>query len=1769
MTEDIKLRIKFIVEKAEDVAKILKSFNLDLLDDAGKKSLEKYLKNLQVFIDQGKTALDKGLSDQGSLQFMEGYTKILGNFLNNWTKILSGTGKDFESEFKLIEENLKPAREEFAKLNAEIKEYERRFEGETVLKVGLQSAVDTGIEEMKTDPSIPDQDKKLLDELPSAKTLLELKEEYIKALREEGEEGNKLADQYEKNGKLTKKHVTYLEEYLNANKKSISTEQAKFRLETTHNAERIGAQKLQEQYENNKIKRSEIQAKLDFEANEAAKVKVDLEKQAQEAGDSQEVQEQNRKIVEAMEKTATQYEELIKQKEEDIRISKESKKSTQETTKAVSNQGTTLAKAANQVFNYGLAFSFLRRIYRETLRTIKDLDKAFTEMAIVTTMSRKEAWQLADTMSDLARQTGFTTTEISKLSTFYFRQGRALSEVIELTRVAAMSARIAGISAADSANFLTSAVNGFGLAANEVLAVSDRFAAIAANSASSYEELAIGLSKFAAQAKVAGVSMDFAMGLLAKGVETTREAPETIGTALKTVLARMRELTDFGKTLEDGMDISRVEGALRQVGIALRDTNGQFRDMEVVLSDIGRSWEGFNREQQASVAVALAGTRQQSRLIAMMENFDRTLELVEISQDSAGATTAQHVEFMKSMEAATVGLQTAYQEFIRNLTQSEILIGIVKILTTLLESLTTALKTFGFAGRNAMVVLIGLGVALKAKNILIKISGTMTALNTKILGKNAAATKAKTALTWSDVKAEWASIKAKKASTAATALQTKANFSLLGSLKQLIFTMLAKIATLIKMTIAWFAALGPIGWAIGAITAVGLAIGFLINHQKRSEERFQKMTDEINAANFELRRSARNINSLIREMEKLNNLAFLTEEQKSELEDLGEKLAELVGETNVVRINGVVNLELSQDLIDAFLSDQEEEIDKNLRELLLRTLRKSGEELKDDPVARKNIADYYIRQIQKTYGDISAAEEAEFRKMFDSMLINDPESVLGDSRKNYMANKKNSLDSFISSTAGEQLGFIRDSLTTINDETLTFSESFSAFMAAAASANEEELKSLQRNFPQFQMLLERYGDSAFEVAERLESIGVVLTDSIQEAATILGEGGLQRTIDQIEELANEFESTMNVSRDTALSLAWSAIAEATEDATLRQWMYAQAFKRTNLEFGQDLDRIDSKIKNVNETQRKWLEGDLSSSELQNFIDSNAELFQSLEDVENFLAGNRVDFNARAERYQQQQMAVARLAASTRILATAEEDSAEYRQALIDQVYYRALLQYNGALAETSVEMQRYNALLAAHNRLSEIGIVNQEMQVQLFEAQVAAVSALSNQTIQSISNLESGFNEFLSGQGIESSFEELFNFIGGELVPRQDIWSGLSLRADQRQNLLQEVETLMSDYKDATSEAFDAFRDLRAAAIQQEKEGLDAQRKIYEDYFAALDRLERQRERSQSREDIVNQLSRLEGATDERSRREATRLRKELNKLDQDSAKDTEAEARRLLFEGLDQQLENITETWNQAGTDFINAIVAGSQTAAGFLRGVLEPTGIIDDLDVNFENLNTNIEDLVEILEEQVQEATDPTIEPTIPRIGGDPLTHEEIYNRFAAESGALPFGTTVADPSAGRNPSGEITARSMKVQELFRERQSRYKGFQWFITLQKRMNKELDMAWAEQEATRLGFAKGGMADFEGLAMLHGSRSAPEAVLNPSQTQMFIGLRDALEKMNFSANNGGSVNIENISISTASLNNNQDFNRAGETLAEAFRNAIQRKGVTINTNKN
>lgn len=358
------------------------------------------------------------------------------------------------------------------------------------------------------------------------------------------------------------------------------------------------------------------------------------------------------------------------------------------TTKALEKQTSSLGKAFRTFSLYAIALRTAKKALNEVKVTIRDLDKYLTEQAMVTGKTRKETYALLNSYQEMASQLGATTKEVASVATQFMRQGKTTADTLVLTRAAISAAKVASIDVTESVNYLTTALNGFQLSAENAMKVSDKFASIAAQSATSYEELAIALSKVAAQANMAGMSIDYTTALLAKGIETTREAPETIGTALKTVVARMRELTDYGATLEDGMNINNVETQLEYVGIALRNENGELRSTEDVLNDLGRKWDELSSNQQAALAKALAGTRQQSRLIAMMSDYERVTELQEIAQRSAGATAAQAAVYMEGMEAALNKVNVAWEKIISSITDSDVIINII-------ERVSIALDKFG------------------------------------------------------------------------------------------------------------------------------------------------------------------------------------------------------------------------------------------------------------------------------------------------------------------------------------------------------------------------------------------------------------------------------------------------------------------------------------------------------------------------------------------------------------------------------------------------------------------------------------------------------------------------------------------------------------------------------------------------------------------------------------------------------------------------------------------------------------------------------------------------------------------------------------------------------------------------------------------------------------------------------------------------------------------------------------------------------------------
>jgi len=590
---DIKrtIELEYITTGLDNAVKALQQVDPSQMGGAQQDKINKAFQQLQTLSQQAQEAVAKGAGPETIAVLTQEYEKLMRRVSGMVSKMFLDSTNVANAEITQIQNELAVQENKLFNLTKDRAQLIKGFligpEGELTAdsKRARESVAEESLRIVREETRLrEDLLTRSKEQQATAALILGTEEKIVEAVKTLGPQTEVLYNQYLKNGVAT--------EEINKTFEQIKqTMGSNLRVEELMERQKVAILIKQQEsvaLANRANDLAELDIKLATEQNELYRLRSEIAKQIEKASEDAvadpELTNKLRIVLEAFNKEIERHNQLKRFK---IQNEKEDESATKKSEDALNAKSTTLGKAANQVFNYGIAFTALRRIYRETLRTITDLDKAFTEMAIVTTMNREQTWQLADAMFNLAEQTGFTATEIAKLSTQYFRQGRSMRDVLILTEVTAKAARIAGISTSESVNFLTSAVNGFGLAADQALAVSDKFAALAASSASSYEELANGLSKFAAQANIAGVSIDFALGMLAKGVETTREAPETIGTAIKTVLARMRELTDYGKTLEEGMDVSRVERALQQVGIQLRDTNGQFRDMELVLKEIG------------------------------------------------------------------------------------------------------------------------------------------------------------------------------------------------------------------------------------------------------------------------------------------------------------------------------------------------------------------------------------------------------------------------------------------------------------------------------------------------------------------------------------------------------------------------------------------------------------------------------------------------------------------------------------------------------------------------------------------------------------------------------------------------------------------------------------------------------------------------------------------------------------------------------------------------------------------------------------------------------------------------------------------------------------------------------------------------------------------------------------------------------------------------------------------------------------------------------
>ena len=352
----------------------------------------------------------------------------------------------------------------------------------------------------------------------------------------------------------------------------------------------------------------------------------------------------------------------------------------------------------------------------------QDLNKSLTSIAIVTGNSVDNMRDFADQANKSAQALSTSTLAYTDAALIYYQQGLQGQEVADRVETTLKLSNVTGESAEEVSSYMTAIWNNFRKGGEDLESFADKITALGAATASSSREIAGGLQQFAAVADTVGLSYDYAATALATVVAQTRQSESTVGNAFRTIFSRLEGLK-LGETLEDGTDLNKYSAALETIGVSIKDQNGELRQMDDILDDIGARWQTLSRDQQMALAQTVGGVRQYSNLIALFDNWDKFQKNLQVSLNADGTLQEQADIYAESWEAAQKRVRAAWQAIYQDLINDKFFIGILNFITKIINGVDSLIKSAGglktvLAGLTTiMLSLFGDKVAASVKDI--------------------------------------------------------------------------------------------------------------------------------------------------------------------------------------------------------------------------------------------------------------------------------------------------------------------------------------------------------------------------------------------------------------------------------------------------------------------------------------------------------------------------------------------------------------------------------------------------------------------------------------------------------------------------------------------------------------------------------------------------------------------------------------------------------------------------------------------------------------------------------------------------------------------------------------------------------------------------------------------------------------------------------------------------------------------------------------------
>ena len=326
------------------------------------------------------------------------------------------------------------------------------------------------------------------------------------------------------------------------------------------------------------------------------------------------------------------------------------------------------------------------RAFQASFEHIKVLDEAYTNINQTMDISIEEFDTMAQKAYEVGDASGALGTDILEMMKIYANANETVESLNAKVAGTTAFQNVSGLSGTDATNALQTIINQFKLTTEEGYSAGDAITyvgdaitgvaySLSKDEGDAMREIISAVEDAGSVIESSGGSLEWYAAVTGTLAETVNATGSEVGGAMRMITARtlqqkeaFDEMNDSGEETEEAM--ANAEKALTSLGISIRGSNGDLRSIEEVLGDVASKWQTLSDSDQQFVAEKLAGTNRRSYFMALMENYQRVMELQEKSMTSEGIMMEASEKHAESLAGKLNLLTNAQEKFYQSLMNS-------------------------------------------------------------------------------------------------------------------------------------------------------------------------------------------------------------------------------------------------------------------------------------------------------------------------------------------------------------------------------------------------------------------------------------------------------------------------------------------------------------------------------------------------------------------------------------------------------------------------------------------------------------------------------------------------------------------------------------------------------------------------------------------------------------------------------------------------------------------------------------------------------------------------------------------------------------------------------------------------------------------------------------------------------------------------------------------------------------------------------------------